>query len=217
MKKIVLSVVLLLVAVIGTVLLINLNDTNNDSGNIAESTQSEDAKATTEKEFSVSPTDSESFIAQITGQTVDGNNYTAEIKHDEAGNTSYVGSVNDEDSFEIYVYEGRNIFCSEGACFEGPTALATNPIPRDQVSFNEEALTDYRDNASYIGKQSCGSMTCDAWEIKSEGYTGTLLIRDSNRIDSASWEGPEGSFEIAYIYDSVVVTLPENIQSIPAL
>ena len=215
MKKTILIVVLVLVALLAIGFLL-INDDNNGGEQSERQTSSEEQAEQETPVFNVSSTESTSFVASMEGETIDGESYEGQIEHDGRGNFYYGGSSG-EQTFEFYSIDDRSIFCSDGACFEGPSTTATLPFSQDQIDITDDEIADYRDNASFAGTQACNSGSCDAWEITSDEYTGTLLIDSSGRVDRASWEGPEGNFTINYSYEPVEINLPENIQNVPAV
>lgn len=215
MKKLLLIVGLLIVALIAIWILL-LSRGEDTSNQTTDQTATINQAEQGSPEFNITSTESVSFIAKMEGKTSEDESYEGQIEYDGEGNFFYSGSSGEE-VFEFYSYEGRSIFCSNDSCFEGPSTTATLPFSQDQIDIDEDDVDDYRENASYIGSQACNSGTCDGWEIATGEYKGTLLINDSGRVDRANWQGPEGSFTINYSYEPVDFTLPENIQSIPAV
>lgn len=198
------TLVFLIIASLGTLILINR------SGNNMVETELE----TNSQVFNTVPTAGLSFQANIDGTTLDGQTYNATVLHDAKGNSHLSGDVAEE-SFDLYSIDGRYIYCSNGDCIENPALSAPGPIGESSYILENEDLEQYRESAVNIGTADCGSNTCQIWERSEDSYTGRLYVDDSGLVKKAEWSGDEGNFVINYEYKEVNITPPENILTSP--
>ena len=169
----------------------------------------------TSAEFNPVPTNDLAFEASATGDSSTGD-FTATILFDGQGNASYSGESKGQ-TFEAYLADGSFIICNEGTCYKLLSAGGEVPVREDQYSYDQEDFNEFKDVASYQGREDCPAGTCDVWLVDHSEHSGTtkVFLDSNNRVSRLITDTEDGSFTISYKYKDVTIDLPDNVQEFP--
>jgi len=143
-------------------------------------------------------------------------------------NGTFIVRMQDENTWEMelttpggeakFIYTADSTYIQnpeDGSWIKSPT---TGTSPLDQVGFDDEEIQDYKNNATYQGKQDCPAGTCDVWawtDPEDNDNTATVKVDSSGRISKVTSINEETTVTFTYDYDSSVnITIPENTQDI---
>ena len=198
----------------GVVYVINESDSTNNSGlTTNESSEQQSNSDSGEAEFNPVANSNEAFKATITG-TSNGEEFSAVLEYDGEGNGRFSASSQDGETVFYYTQDGF-ISCQMDTCYRLPTDGPT-PFSIGEYTYTEEDFDDFKDNATYLGKQDCPAGTCDVWQITEEGVETKIFLNSSDRRISQVIGALDGeTTTIVYEFGDVNITIPENIEEIP--
>lgn len=212
-KKVIIGGVIAVIAIVAVSIFALTGGDDSKSQQTKTKGSSADPASTSANEFEAIATKDQSFQAVMTG-TRDTTTYTANLEYDGKGNSRYSGTSGGT-TFEAFMLGSRYVICSNGTCFEMSQANSPVPVSEDQYSYSDDNLANFRRNATYKGKQDCPAGTCNAWDVKTTDFTGTIFVDDEDRISKVSSKSDKSAFDITYTYQPVTITPPANIQTLP--
>lgn len=214
MKK-VLIIGVVLVMIVGAAggywFLLRDDEAATNANNTAQSTEN------TEQFNPVATTDVP-MIATITTEA-DGEKNVMVMKFDGKGNSEYTTEQNGEE-VRFVITEDTYYMCNMSGCFKYANtqeqAGATDPAQYEQ---SQEDIDKFRANATKKGTESCGTSTCEVWEVSnySENGSATFFVDTSSKrivkIESA-FNGSTSVIE--YDYTDVTIEIPTTAEELPS-
>ncbi len=163
--------------------------------------------------FSPKATGDTSFEATYTATTKAGVVTVGTIQIDKNGNSKYTGTA-DNKEFASYQIDGDYISCTGGTCIQFSGSSDQEAVSSDEYAYSEEDYQAFRESAEYKGRVSCGSESCELWEVPKNAFTTSFYINDAGMIKKLKGERADGTtYEITYEYKDVTITRPENVRS----
>ncbi len=180
------------------------------------SSQTENTAST--NEFSLALTQNVPMVATIS-TTQDGEKNTFVMSFDGKGNSEYEVEQNGE-QVRFISTKTDYYMCNTQGCFKyANTQEQTGTSNPDEYEYDQTEIDAFKANSTYKGQQSCGSGTCDVWEVAnfSGGGTATLYIDStSKRIMKIESAFNGSTTTITYDYKDVTIEVPADAQELPS-
>lgn len=216
-KKLLIGLVVVVVGAGGAAFFaMNQNDDNTSTTQTSQS--NEDATETTKENdsqptFNPQITGNKSFVATIEGTSEGEQAIEGTIESDGQGNLRFVGTTVGESAEYYILADGRYIICQEGACFS--TSSETSGFSVDDYNVTDDDVAEFRETASYIGREDCPAGSCDVWQVTDEGVETKIYISTKDSLVSQVTGTDEGdTFKVVYEYKEVTITPPSDVQDI---
>ncbi|MES2631108.1 MAG: hypothetical protein V4611_04060 [Patescibacteria group bacterium] len=195
------AAVIALLAIVGIAAAVNMNNKDGDANNQTNQTSSESASnnVNPSKEFNPQALDSLSYVATTT-TTVAGQTVESQTESDGKGtvktSTSYSGMTTDS-----YVSGNTVVTCVNGEC-----SKTTVDASSEEATALAQDASKYKDSATHVGTEACGSETCQVWKATGPAGDVTYYINGQNRIAKISMSGTNAV--VTYEYKDVSITVP---------
>lgn len=190
---------------------------DNDSSSQTSSSLNNNGQSSGDKSFAPVSTEGLAFAATITTSGEAGTN-EAKIEYDGKEKTRYSATKDGQQSEIIYTAD-TYYFCASGSCIKYPISQsgASGFSPGD-YQYDETELGNYKNNASYKGRQDCPAGTCDVWAVSNEGVISSIYIdTDTKRISQVEGSQNGTTTKIVYEYKDVSIEIPANAQEAPGI
>lgn len=191
----------------------NANDAEQSASDTSNQAETTDEGAS----FNPQGMEGVSFVATINGTTEDGE-INATMEHDGQGSTRLEMTQAGRD-FELTLTPDAVYSCESETCIRFDTDQASGAAFLDpsEYTYDDEEFDDFRDDANYLGQESCPAGTCDVWEIEDDETIARMYLDTStSRISQVTSDGPDSEITVVYDYRDVTITPPENVQELPS-
>lgn len=213
-KKIIIGAIVTIVVVgggIGAYVMSRNADNDANNGLNSQTTESMTSAAT----FSPVPNDSVSFEATLTGKAE--REYTATLRYDGKGNSSYSSDYGDG-AFTMYMFGDEYISCYGETCFRLPDSNGDGNASEATQTYSEEDVNTFR-NAATLKQASvkCGDETCSVWDVKTKTFEGTFYLDSKQRMKKVEGAKDGTTWTMEYTYKPVTITRPANVTDSPMI
>ena len=215
-NKLLIGIVVLVVGAGGaTFFALNQSDDTTENGSQTNQTseRSDAENNNSEPTFNPQITGNKAFVATIEGTSEGSQAITGTIESDGEGNLRFEG-VTAGESAEYYILaDGRYIVCQAGSCFS--TSSETSGFSADDYNVTDDDVAEFKDTATYVGKEDCPAGTCDVWQVNDEGVETKIYISTKDSLVSQVVGVDDvDTFKIVYEYKDVTINPPTNVQDI---
>lgn len=194
----IIAAVVLVLAIVGVVVALNMNKNKDNQANNSDNNSSEQSNQSSTDSFNPTDPSTLSYVATST-TTVSGQTVTGTIESDGKG-TQKVSNTVAGMTTESYIKGNDVTVCMNGSCTK-QTVDATSTDAANQAAAN---AAQYRDTATKVGTEACGSDTCQVWTATGSIGEIKYWIDSKNRVSKLT----VGGNEIVYDYKDVSITIP---------